>query len=229
MKSKFVSISYIWMFVAAILICGSCQNIESYKDTDEYSFIPLTQTLISELGGIDSLYKYQFYLSNSFELVRLENEKSPTDKGYVDDLDSNFKVIFNIHTPGILKSTYKTKRGNDCLEILFDKNNNDYLTFCSIKESSDYNAGYFYHVDVDGIIDFAHDMDLIKDDGKFYLDNEKRYEYKGVSWYKKMGINKLEIIKRKISKEDLIDETYLIIRIKKSRTNETEEAKGRTI
>jgi hypothetical protein len=44
-----------------------------------------------------------------------------------------------------------------------------------------------------------------------------------------MGINKLEIIKRKISKEDLIDETYLIIRIKKSRTNETEEAKGRTI
>ena len=51
-------------------------------NTDEYSFKALTPELIKELGGVSALYKYQFYLSDSFELVRVENEKSFTSISY---------------------------------------------------------------------------------------------------------------------------------------------------
>ena len=180
----------IWFFASAVLLCNSCKETGPYKDTEEYSFVPLTQALIGELGGVDELYKYQFYLSNSFELLRLENENLPTDKGYIDDLDSNFKVIFNIHTPGILKSTSKSMKGNDCLEILFDKNDNAYLTFASIKETFDSNLGYFYHSDVNSRVRFDHYLDPEKDGNKYYahVDKDKKYNYKGVSWHKKWYI-----------------------------------------
>ena len=62
--------------VGVALLTISCKEVDPHADTDEYTYMDLTPELIRELGGVDSLYRYQFYLSNSFELIRVDNEKS---------------------------------------------------------------------------------------------------------------------------------------------------------
>lgn len=220
--------------LCAMSIGTSCDNTESHMNTDEYSFKALTPELIKELGGVSALYKYQFYLSDSFELMRVENEKSFTNKGYVDNLDNNFKVIFNKYTPGIFKCADMKPWGEiDCIHILFDENDLDYLTFRIDEDSYNRNHARFYHAYGENNSKVDDDFDtysttLQKEDNgysaKQYRDI-RDYRYKGVTWNKKLLFTKKE--KRK--KKYFVEETYLIIRIRNLSTTTTEKAKGRSL
>lgn len=209
----------------------SCTNTESYEDTEEYSFYPLTLELIKQLGGIDELSKYQFYLSNSFELSRVENEKSFTDKGYVNNLDNNFKIIFNIHTPGIFYryDNMSSWHEIDGIDILFDENDNDYLTFKIEKDAYNRNTARFYHANGTNNPRAVSTFDMypyFKKVGKeFHSSNDALYKYKDLAWKKTMILSR----KEKRDSKYCLGETYLIIRIKNLSTTTTDKAKGRTL
>ena len=100
--------------LCTIFMYFSCTNTDN-----SYSYRELTPQLINELGGIDSLSRYQFYLSNSFELLRVENEKSFTNLGYIDNLDKNFEIKFDMKTPGIFKDAEMDGNYIKCINILF--------------------------------------------------------------------------------------------------------------
>lgn len=214
-----------------MLFSISCANTESYKDTEEYSFKPLTLKLIEELGGVDELSKYQFYLSNSFELLRVENEKSLTDKGYVNNLDNNYRIIFDNHTPGIFRRANMRAYGKiDGIDILFDEADNDYLTFKIEKEPYDRNTAKFYHANgtnneyVGSTIERYPSFKRVGNVFHSY-NSSNTYKYKDLAW------NKMTILSRKEKRDSkyYLGETYLIIRIKNLSTTTTDKAKGRTL
>ncbi len=193
--------------LCTIFLYFSCINTDN-----SYSYRELTPQLINELGGIDSLSRYQFYLSNSFELLRVENEKSFTNLGYIDNLDKNFEIKFDIKTPGIFKDAEMDGNNIKCINILFDENENDFLTFAQRFEYSDYRHfdDKFYHVDDTG---YAHERDS----------DYRKYKYKGSLWNKR-------IISSKSDKSySYIPNTHLIIRIKNTSITTIEEAKGRLV
>lgn len=197
--------------LCTIFMYFSCTNTDN-----SYSYRKLTPQLINELGGIDSLSRYQFYLSNSFELLRVENEKSFTNLGYIDNLDKNFKIKFDMKTPGIFKDAEMDGNNIKCINILFDKNNNDYLTFAQANDSY---SNEYYHV--------AHSDWGIKVESCFWDNVDYRsleYKYKGSLWNKRIISSKSE--DKSIS---YIKNTYLIIRIKNTSITTIEEAKGRLV
>ena len=88
------SIFKIIIYLGIVLLTTSCKEVDPREDTDVYTYMALTPKLISELGGVDSLYRYQFYLSNSFRLSRVDNEKSYAGQGMVNNIDNNYNEVY---------------------------------------------------------------------------------------------------------------------------------------
>ena len=213
-----------------LLDINACKEIDPHADTDEYTYMPLTPKLIRELGGVDSLYKYQFYLSNSFELCRVDNEKSAAGQGAANNIDNNYIVLFDKLTPGVFintdwflenRSFYHIRR----ISIKFEDSLNAYLNFACVYDSDE---SYFFHVK--GLdysyrfepifsTDFLIERNPVKDKKSKLYHLESRsdlfYTYKNHLWHKNMDV-----------KETWAEETYLIIRIKNISNTTTERAKG---
>lgn len=216
-----------------LLDINACKEIDPHADTDEYTYMPLTPKLIRELGGADSLYKYQFYLSNSFELRRVDNEKSYAGQGAANNIDNNYIVVFDKLTPGVFFNTdwFLEDRSSfhiyiKRISIKFEDSLNAYLNFACVGDS---NESYFYHVKGEHYQnlyfkplfsrDFLLEGNPVKDKKSKLYHLESRsdlfYTYKNHLWHKNMDV-----------KVNYPVETYLIIRIKNISNTTTERAKG---
>lgn len=216
------SIFKIIIYLGIVLLTTSCKEVDPREDTDVYTYMALTPKLISELGGVDSLYRYQFYLSNSFRLSRVDNEKSYAGQGMVNNIDNNYNVVFDKLTPGIFHGTdliegkYSSESPTRTINILFEQAFYAFLTF-ACPENPAYSDNRFYHVKGELSDDKANSLEKVfvsdnyynltkfdasyrrdlvkeKDTKLYYLPgvSNKYYTYKNNLWNKTMIMNQKE-------------------------------------
>lgn len=137
-----------------------CETPLPISDNELYEVV--TTELIKQLGGYDALSNYQFYLSDSFTLIRYDNEKNSTDEGGIREVEGQYKVFFNWKTPGVFKSYSPTKNK---LDIYFGEEEDEFLRFhCSMdgtcyldriyqKRGQCLYKGYYWLVDAESDIE----------------------------------------------------------------------------
>lgn len=120
----------VFIVVCSLLVasCNFNSNSSSQANDNRYEYVDVTPALIKELGGPDALKQYQFFTSNSFNLERVDNDKSANADGSINSIDNNFEIVFTDRTPGVIKRHYKQDNG-EVLEIFFDKEDNAFLEF----------------------------------------------------------------------------------------------------
>ena len=174
------------------------------QDHSIYYYKQVTRKLIRELGGPDSLHKYQFYLSDSLSLQYIDNVKSSSIEGDVKEVEKRHTVAFTKETPGVFRSymangTDESTGYRDYIEIYFDEGEDAYLKFQEDFSILDYpmekkyqSKGYYL----------------------FYSNQIDGYHYKG------KGCRRID---------NSSSEIYLIVRIEKSLYQTKEVAKGRQL